>query len=66
MTCGDKNKNEWRQSLADRASRAYASLEPAQMLYVQVGYIFLVVSSSLAVAANVLRLLKLYGLYPFW
>jgi hypothetical protein len=54
------------ETLAERASRVYAQLEPMQMLYVQVVYLFLVVSASIVGAANALRLLKFYELYPFW
>lgn len=54
-----------KETLAERGSRVYADMEPAQMLYVQVVYIFLVVSLSVVGAANALRLLKYWELYPF-
>lgn len=54
-----------KKSLAERASRVYSEMQPAQMLYVQVVYIFLVVSMSVVGAANALRLLKYLELYPF-
>lgn len=54
-----------KETLAERASRIYADLEPAQMLYVQVVYIFMVVSASVVGAANTLRLLKYWELFPF-
>jgi hypothetical protein len=48
-----------------RASRLYATLDPGQQLFVQSVYIFVVVSSGVAIAADALRLLNYAGLYPF-
>lgn len=47
-----------KESLSERASRVYASLESGQQLYIQVVYIFLVVSASIVAAARMLQLLR--------
>lgn len=60
-----KQPHDNKQTLAERASRVYAEMEPAQMLFVQVVYIFFVVSMSVVGAANALRLLKYLEVYPF-
>lgn len=49
-----------------KVRRFYGSLAPEQQLFVQVLYIFLVVSVMLNVSANTLRLLRQLQLYPFW
>lgn len=53
------------ESLRERAARFYASLDSSQQLYVQVLYIFTVVTMSVSGAGHVLRMLHASKLYPF-
>lgn len=54
------------EDIPGKIRHAYGALLPEQQLFVQVLYIFLVVSVMLNVSANTLRLLKHLQLYPFW